>query len=90
MEGAKVGGDRQALHERIRLHAIKGKGRGILERLRNDGAFRAVQAQISARLAPDQSVGRAPVQVREFLREEVRPRLTGREKAAKMKSEVRV
>ena len=90
MEAVKAGGDRQALHERIRLHAIKGKGKGILERLKNDGAFRAVRARIPTRLQPDRYVGRAPAQVREFLRDEVRPRLAGRKKAAGMKSEVRV
>ncbi len=90
MEAVKAGGDRQELHERIRRHAMEGKGAGLLERLENDGAFKAVRGRLRSMLRPEEYVGRAPSQVREFLRDEVRPRLARHGKLLGMKSEVRV
>jgi adenylosuccinate lyase len=90
MAAVKAGGDRQDLHERIRRHTMDGRGKGLLERLRNDGAFRAVRGRLQAMMRPEEYVGRAPSQVREFLGEEVDPRLATRRKGLGMKSEVRV
>ena len=90
MRAVRAGGDRQELHERIRRHTMKGGGKDLLKRLKNDGAFKAVRARIPDLLKAEDYVGRAPSQVREFLREEVEPRLASRRKALGMKSEVRV
>lgn len=90
MEAVKAGGDRQTLHEIIRRHKMDSKDGDLLDRLRSDGAFRQVRGRIPALLSPAQYVGRSPSQVREFLREEVEPRLKTRRKSLGIKSEVRV
>lgn len=90
MEAVKAGGDRQELHERIRRHTLEGKGSDLLERLKKDEAFRAVRHRLPDLLRPEQYVGRAPSQVREFLAEEVKPRLELHREALGLRSEVRV
>jgi adenylosuccinate lyase len=73
MAAVAAGGDRQVLHERIRLHAqaaaeqVKRRGRpnDLLERLKSDPVFAAVSlAQI---MRPESYVGLAAEQVDEFL-----------------------
>lgn len=79
MDAVARGGDRQALHERIRVHsnaataALKaGAARNdLLDRLRDDSAFSGVD--FDALLDVRRFVGRAPEQVAEFLAEEVEP-----------------
>lgn len=81
MAAVRAGGDRQALHERIRRHALaagqrvkqEGRPNDLIERLRSDAAFAKVR--LDAVLAPDRYVGLAPRQVREFLKRDVRPLL---------------
>ena len=90
MAAVKAGGDRQELHERIRRHTMNGKGKGLIDRLKKDGAFKAVRGKIPSLLKPDQYVGRSASQVAEFLKEEVEPRLAPRRKVLGLKSEVRV
>ncbi len=95
MSAVRAGGDRQALHELLRRHSMAaaenakaGKENDLLERLKNDGAFRAVR--FDDVLRPERFVGRAPAQVREFLRKEAEPALKKRRKLLGWKSEVRV
>jgi len=90
MQAVKAGGNRQELHEIIRRHKMESKDGDLLDRLRNDGAFKAVRGGMSRLLQPSQYVGRSPSQVREFLEEEVEPRLAPRRKALGLKSEVNV
>lgn len=90
MAAVKAGGDRQELHERIRKHTMDGGGRDVLERLKKDGAFKAVRDRITTMADPSQYVGLAPEQTRDFLREEVRPRLARNRALLGMKAEVRV
>jgi adenylosuccinate lyase len=81
MAAVAAGGDRQAVHERIRQHSHavaddlkKEAGRNdLLDRLRADPAFAGVD--FDRALERSQFVGRAPQQVDEFLREEVEPAL---------------
>ena len=81
MEAVAAGGDRQDLHERIRVHSqaaaqqVKQEGlaNDLLERLAGDPAFAA--ANLTAALDPRAFVGRAPEQVDEFLAEVVEPAL---------------
>lgn len=81
MAGVAAGGDRQHLHEVIRVHSqaaanrVKQEGlpNDLLERLAGDPEFANVS--VSDVLAPEQYVGRAPEQVREFLDEVVSPLL---------------
>src|SRR5207247_6915300 len=90
MQAVKAGGDRQELHEIIRRHKMESKDGDLFDRLGNDGAFKALRGRMSRLLQPAQYVGRSPSQVREFLEEEVEPRLAPRRKALGLKSEVKV
>lgn len=81
LAGVARGGDRQVLHERIRVHSmaaaegIKQHARpnDLLERLRGDPAFRGINWE--QLLDPRRFVGLAPRQTREYLRAVVRPLL---------------
>jgi adenylosuccinate lyase len=73
MAGVKAGGNRQDLHERIRVHShaaaaqVKtlGKENDLIERLQSDPVF--VKVNLKAALDPKRYIGRAPQQVDEFL-----------------------
>ncbi len=79
MAAVEKGGDRQDLHEKIRRHSqeaaavvkLEGGENDLLDRLRNDMAFSAVD--IDAALAPCAFVGRSPEQVDEFIAEQIEP-----------------
>ena len=79
MAAVQAGGDRQELHERIRVHSQEaalivkqqGKPNDLLERLAADPAFAHVN--LTTALEPSQYVGRAAEQVDEFVAEVVRP-----------------
>jgi adenylosuccinate lyase len=81
MRAAKRGGDRQALHERVRVHSvaagrrIKGEGlpNDLLDRIAADPAFGVTREELEDDLRPELYVGRAPQQVDEFLEEWVDP-----------------
>jgi adenylosuccinate lyase len=76
-----AGGDRQHLHEKIRLHAVaaatrvkdEGAANDMLERVAADADFAAVHDQLDSLVDPNRFVGRAPDQVREYLSEHVDP-----------------
>jgi adenylosuccinate lyase len=79
MAGVAAGGDRQDLHERIRVHSqaaarqVKesGEANDLIGRLSGDQAFSKVD--LTATLNPADFVGRAPEQVDAFIREVVDP-----------------
>lgn len=79
MEGVKAGGNRQDLHERIRVHShdaaaqvkMHGKENDLIARLQSDPAFAKVS--LRAALDPKRYIGRAPQQVDEFLTAAVAP-----------------
>ncbi len=81
MEAVRRGGDRQVLHERLRVHAraaadrLKegGEGNDLLARLASDGAFEGVGDLLAADADARRYTGRAGRQVEEFLAEEVDP-----------------
>ncbi|MCP4375334.1 MAG: adenylosuccinate lyase, partial [bacterium] len=79
MAAVQAGGDRQELHEKIRLHSqaaaqqVKGEGKpnDLIERLKGDSAFASLD--IDALLDPSAFVGRAPQQVDDFIATLVSP-----------------
>jgi adenylosuccinate lyase len=81
MEGVKRGGDRQELHEKIRVlsmeagHTVKveGKANDLIERILKDPSFNLKAEDVDALLDPILYVGRAPQQVDDFINEEVSP-----------------
>lgn len=83
--GVRAGGDRQALHERIRSHAMAARERldegaadnDFLERVAEDGEVPLEREALEELARPEQLVGRAPAQVDRFLRRRVEPVLAG-------------
>lgn len=80
MAAVKAGGDRQVLHERIRRHALlaadsvkNGKANDLVDRLKNDEAFRAIRTKLDRLGSPERYVGRSPEQTRAFLARHVAP-----------------
>jgi adenylosuccinate lyase len=79
MAAVKAGGNRQELHEKIRLHSqaaaaqVKnlGKHNDLVGRLQADIAFNKIDFEKI--LDPDAYIGRAPQQVDEFIRDIVTP-----------------
>lgn len=81
MDAVKRGGDRQALHERIRVHSQE-TGRNIkdfaltnnlIDLLAADPMFGLSQEDLSAHMEPSRYVGRCPEQVTDFLNDYVCP-----------------
>ncbi len=79
MAGVKAGGDRQDLHEAVRIHSVEsdkqvkefGKEHDLMERLGNDALFANVD--LTAALDARKYIGRAPEQVDEFLSDVISP-----------------
>ncbi len=79
MAAVQAGGDRQQLHEQIRVHShaasarVKqhGKHNDLIDRLKADNAFAKVD--FKKVLNPKAYIGRAPQQVTEFIAAEVAP-----------------
>ncbi len=74
MHCVKKGGDRQALHERIRLHSLEaakavkqGKENDLIARILSDAAFNITEAELLGLINPEQFTGRAKEQTEEFL-----------------------
>ncbi|MFZ5988464.1 MAG: adenylosuccinate lyase [Bacillota bacterium] len=97
MEAAKRGGDRQELHERIRVHSmeaakqvkVEGKKNDLIERIAGDEAFGLDIEELKSVLDPKNYVGRAPEQVVEFIDEYVKPVLD-KNKVGDVKVELKV
>ena len=81
MECVKNGGDRQELHERIRVHSmeagkmvkIEGKENDLIERILNDKYFNLDKDRLLEILSPKNFIGFAPEQTEEFVNVEVKP-----------------
>ncbi len=81
MDAVKAGGDRQELHEAIRVNAqaaaanVKQNGgeNDLLDRLAKDPHFAGIHLDLAETLRADKYVGRAPQQVAEFLDQTVKP-----------------
>lgn len=81
MDAVKKGGDRQALHERIRLHSIEagkqvkdlGLGNDLIDRIAADPAFGLSRDEILSHMEASRYIGRCPEQVEEFLDNFIRP-----------------
>ncbi|MCH2213367.1 MAG: adenylosuccinate lyase [Fuerstiella sp.] len=79
MAGVRAGGDRQTLHERIRVHSQEaadivkqhGKPNDLINRLKQDTSFAGVD--LDGTLDASLYIGRAPEQVDAFIAEQVNP-----------------
>ncbi|HYH10343.1 MAG TPA: adenylosuccinate lyase [Thermoanaerobaculia bacterium] len=99
MEGASRGGDRQVLHERIRIHAkaaadaLKGGAaeNDLFDRIAADGLFGIDRPTLDALANPESYIGLAKQQTERFLLEDVDPVLAAeREQIRDEVGEVRV
>ena len=80
MECVKNGGDRQELHERIRVHSmeagrmvkVEGKENDLIERILNDKGFNLDKERLLEILAPKNFIGFAPEQTEEFVNIEIK------------------
>jgi adenylosuccinate lyase len=96
MAAVAAGGDRQELHERIRVHSLTAAQRlkegaadnDLIDRIRNDPAFPPLD--FDAVMDPGRFVGRAPRQVEQFLAAEVEPILRRYPEARGSADEVRI
>ena len=81
MDAVKRGGDRQALHERIRVHSVaagkvvkeEGGQNDLVDRIAADPAFGLTKEEILAHMDPKAYIGRCEAQVEEFSAQVVDP-----------------
>ena len=98
MECVKAGGNRQELHERIRVLSmqaganvkVEGKENDLLDRIRADELFRAVRDRLDDILDAKKFVGRAPGQTVEFISREIDPILERHKDLLGARGDVRV
>ena len=98
MECVKAGGDRQELHERIRVLSMEagrnvkqeGKENNLIELIKNDEMFRAVWDKLDRILDAKNFIGRSSSQVGEFISAEIDPILEAHAKDLGEHGEVRV
>lgn len=98
MDAVKKGGDRQVLHERIRIHSMEasravkelGMENDLPDRIAADELFGLTKEDILAVLKPENFVGRAPEQVTEFLTGTVYPVIEKNKDLLGIKAEVTV
>lgn len=98
MESVKRGGDRQELHEKIRVHSmaaaqrVKGEGlnNDLIERIIEDDGFNLSREEILSIIDPSKFIGRAPSQVVEFIEEYVNPILENNKEMLGVKAEINV
>ena len=83
MDAVKKGGNRQELHEKLRVHSqaaarvVKEEGgkNDLIDRICADPALMVTREEVEAILQPEQFTGRSQQQVEEFLSEVIRPLL---------------
>ena len=81
MESVKRGGDRQKLHEIIRVHShaaaakvkLEGGVNDLIDRLSSDERIPLSKEEILLQLSPEKYIGRSVSQVEEFLENDVKP-----------------
>ena len=98
MDAVKAGGDRQELHERIRELSMeagrnvkeKGLDNNLLELIAADESFGLTLEDLQANMDPSKYVGRAPLQVENFLKNHVNPVLEANKEILGMTAEINV
>ena len=98
MDAVKQGGNRQELHERLRVHSqaaarhVKedGGANDLIDRVCADPAFGLKREDVEATLEPGRFTGRSEQQVEEFLAEVIRPLLAANRELLGEKQELSV
>ncbi|AFR36225.1 adenylosuccinate lyase [Riemerella anatipestifer] len=98
MEEVKAGGDRQEIHEIIRVHSMEaskkvkmeGKDNDLIERIMNDNSLKLDKSKLAEVLDPKNFIGFAPIQTEEFIKNEVQPILDKYSDMVGLKAELKV
>ena len=98
MECVKAGGNRQELHERIRVLSMEaaknvkqeGKDNNLIDLIRADAAFAPVHDRLDGILDAKNFIGRSPQQVEEFISAEIDPILAAHASGLGVHGEVNV
>lgn len=98
MDAVKAGGDRQELHEKIRVHSMaagrvvkeEGGENDLLERIAKDPSFNMTLEQLQKIMKPENFVGRAPQQTEEYIREVIQPILEENKEVLGLTAEINV
>lgn len=98
MEAVKRGGDRQELHEEIRVLSMQaaeqvkkfGKSNDLIQRMYQSKVINMSKEEIDAAINPKKFVGRAPYQVEEFYNETIKPILEENKELLGVNVELRV
>ena len=98
MDAVKNGGDRQELHEKIRQLSMEaganvkqnGLDNNLLELIAADESFGLTLEDLQANMDPSKYVGRAPLQVENFLKNHVNPVLEANKEILGMTAEINV
>jgi len=98
MDAVKAGGDRQELHEKIRVLSMEagknvkqeGKENNLLELIAAEPAFHTTLEELKQNMDPAKYVGRAPIQVDAFLKNVVQPILDDNKEILGMTAEINV
>lgn len=81
MRAVEAGGDRQELHERLRVHShaaaanvkLEGKENDLIKRIAEDSAFGLTEEEINTLLLPEKYIGRSVHQTEEFIQDVAQP-----------------
>ena len=98
MEEVKAGGDRQEIHEVIRVHSMEaskkvkeeGKENDLIERILNDDSLKLDKSKLKEVLDPKNFIGFAPIQIVEFINNEVQPILDSNQALLGLESDLKV
>ncbi|WP_291582472.1 adenylosuccinate lyase [Clostridium sp. UBA6640] len=98
MEAVKRGGDRQELHERIRIHSMdaarkvkeEGESNDLIQRIIEDESFNLTKDEVLSIINPSKFTGRASGQVDDFIQEIVNPILESNRELLGETSEINV
>lgn len=98
MECVKAGGNRQELHERIRVLSMQagknvkenGGDNNLIELIKNDKTFTAVYGKLDSILDANNFIGRAPSQTVEFIENEIKPILNENTAVLGQKGDVKI
>lgn len=98
MDAVKAGGDRQELHEKIRILSMeagknvkeKGLDNNLLELIAADPAFNMSLEELKKTMDPSKYIGRAKEQVEEFIDEVINPILKENKDILGIKADIKV
>ncbi|SEF68433.1 adenylosuccinate lyase [Halpernia humi] len=98
MEEVKAGGNRQEIHEIIRVHSMEaskkvkeeGLENDLISRIINDTSLKLEKSKLLEGLDPHKFVGFAPIQTEEFIKLEIKPVLDKYKHLISLKSELKV